>query len=106
MNHDNIFIIDHSDNEDNGDRVLKSEVEQGTASLSAGFNEIAHEMSTSKKDKKKKNLILKRLVQSNATKAKFSLNTKRDQDLITSKEDSAIKPQDMKLGEGKEKNLQ
>eukprot|EP00957_Ditylum_brightwellii_P020913 1577198-Ditylum_brightwellii.AAC.1 len=76
MNHDNIFIIDDSDNEDNGDSVLKSEVEQGTAILSDRFNEIAHEMSSSKKGKRKKNLILKGLVQSNATKAYFSLDTK------------------------------
>eukprot|EP00957_Ditylum_brightwellii_P177331 13507912-Ditylum_brightwellii.AAC.1 len=34
MNHDTIFIGDDSDSEDNGDCVLKSKVEQGTASLS------------------------------------------------------------------------
>ena len=47
INHDTIFIHDDSDGEDNGDCVLKSEVEQGTASLSDQFNEIANEMSTS-----------------------------------------------------------
>eukprot|EP00957_Ditylum_brightwellii_P086717 6598163-Ditylum_brightwellii.AAC.1 len=101
MNHDTIFIIDDNDSEDNGDCVLKSEVEQGTSSLSDRFNEIAHEMTTSKKEKRKKDLILKGLVKSNTTKADFSLDTKRDQDLITPKEESAIEPQDMKLGEGK-----
>eukprot|EP00957_Ditylum_brightwellii_P071775 5456129-Ditylum_brightwellii.AAC.1 len=61
MNHDTIFIHDGSDSEDNGDCVLKSEVEQGTASLNGQFNEVAHEMSASKKEKRKKNLILKGL---------------------------------------------
>eukprot|EP00957_Ditylum_brightwellii_P002607 199870-Ditylum_brightwellii.AAC.1 len=62
MSHDTIFIHDDSDSEDDGDCVWRSEVEQGTASLSDLFNENAHGMSTSKKEKRKKNLILKGLV--------------------------------------------
>eukprot|EP00957_Ditylum_brightwellii_P165779 12621644-Ditylum_brightwellii.AAC.1 len=56
MSHDTIFIHDDSNSEDDGDCVQRSEVEQGTASLSDRFNEIAHEMSTSKKEKRKNNL--------------------------------------------------
>eukprot|EP00957_Ditylum_brightwellii_P029467 2227700-Ditylum_brightwellii.AAC.1 len=61
MSHDTMFIHDDSDSEDNGDCVLRSEAGQGTASLSDWFNEIAHEMSIPKKEKRKKNLILKGL---------------------------------------------
>eukprot|EP00957_Ditylum_brightwellii_P132280 10086620-Ditylum_brightwellii.AAC.1 len=62
MSHDTIFINDDSDSNDEGECVQRSDKESGTASLSDQFNEIANEMSTPKKEKRKKNLILKGLV--------------------------------------------
>eukprot|EP00957_Ditylum_brightwellii_P117088 8931055-Ditylum_brightwellii.AAC.1 len=62
-------------------------------------------MSTSPPQKRKKNLILKGLVKSDANKADFSLDTTRDQDLITAKEEFAIEPQGMKLRDGEKKKL-